>query len=69
MRKNPDELANQILKIVVEDCKGQLKFYNTLKKNSDKIESHLMAEEYGKQWFANYIHMRVEELEKDLYDG
>ena len=68
MRKNPDDLANQVVKIVIKECEEQRKFYNKLKQDSDKIDSHLMAEEYGKQWFANYIHMRIEELEKDLYD-
>jgi len=68
MRENPDDLANQILKIVVEECEGHCKFFNTFIRNSNKISSHVMAEEYGKQWFANWLMMKIEELKEDLYD-
>lgn len=68
MRKNPDDLANQTVAMVIEECKKQKKFFLKLMESEAQLDFQNSAEEYGKQWFAGYIHMRIEELEKELYD-
>ena len=68
MRKNPDDLANQTVAMIIEECKKQKKFFLKLMESEVELDFQNSAEEYGKQWFANYIHMRIEEKEKELYD-
>lgn len=62
-------MTDKILKIVVKECEGHCKFFDTFIRNSNKIDSHVMAAEYGKQSFASWLMMRIKELEEDLYDG
>jgi len=69
MRKNPDDLANQVVNMVIEECKEQIKHFNKIKRFRHRLDDNQASEEDGKHFFANYIHMRIEEKEKELYNG